>query len=511
MKKSMISLLLILGVTLFIKAQTFEVNWGPEYKKSGGMFNREYMLGADGKYFYVFSNPGGKAKILKFDYSASFISEETVETKVNKISAEAKGVIQTSTGNYVNFVLHSRKAGVVSFYYAKLVNGSVESELTEFYSLPTSYHYGSRVIYPFRGGSNDASESADYVVSPNKKYVAIVGSEVASGAQENVKVAVFNDELKLVWEKSYSIQISERNLAIEQFVVNDNGEVIMTAREYLSKEDRKKGTPKYKYLLFYLSKDGSKKHEIELDGDRVPWDTGIFPSDGNGAYIGGFYTSSTSSRYSADGVFFVSLVDGNIIAKTYPFTDEFLDGLQTRKQEKKGEGISSFQIDNMVRFADGSFSFIAEKYYITVHTVTSYNGKTTTTTTYTVYHSDELVIPRFSADGELLGINKVEKSFASRGRLLTSYSFFFNKDRIALVYSDYKTREERKELGKGRALYTDIAYIKGADDVEIENLFTTSETDMYYVPSQCLALNNGTHVVKVLKRKKYMYGIIRPF
>ncbi len=49
----------LLCASLSSFAQKFQVKWGLEYKKEGGMFSRDFLLGSDGKYFYVLSDPRG--------------------------------------------------------------------------------------------------------------------------------------------------------------------------------------------------------------------------------------------------------------------------------------------------------------------------------------------------------------------------------------------------------------------------------------------------------------------
>jgi hypothetical protein len=489
-------------------AQKFQVKWGLEYKKEGGMFSRDFLLGSDGKYFYVLSDPRGKAKVLKFDFTCKLLTATPITFSTGgKEKAQVGGMLTMKNKTYLVLASRNKKADVVTFYYTELKNGTFSPTVKSFYSIPFSFNFGSALSLGYGFASMDATESGDFKKSPSGNVVAIAASGIGVNKAEVIKISVLDENLKVLWEKPFPLKVSDRNIYIEQYVVNDKGEVFIAAKQWDSKESYKKGIPKYDYKVYKFTESGMEESTIKLDGDKAPWDAGLFPTPDGGVNLGGFYTKTSTPKGSADGVFFSMVDESNKVkSSAYAFTDEFLEGLQTKKQDKKDQGITRFSIDYLVRFPDGTYSFIAEKYYITTYTTTDSKGNTTTTT---IYHSDEIVIPRFSATGELLSMAKVEKTFSYRNTpIFTSYSFFIKDNSIVLVYNDFKTREERKSSGKGRAIYTDICYVSENGDVKIDNIFTSKDVEKYYVPGSSVDLGNGKHVVKAIKGKMYTYGVI---
>lgn len=489
-------------------AQKFQVNWGPEYKKEGGLYSWDFLLGSDDKYFYALSNPRGKAQVLKFDYTCKLVSATPVTFNTGgKEKVQVGGMLTMKNKTYLVLTSRDKKANVITFYYTELKNGTFSPTVKAFYSIPFTFNFGNSLAFGYGFGSMDATESGDFEKSPNGNFVAIAGSGIGVSKSEVLKIAVLDEGLKVVWENTFPLKISDRNIYIEQYVVNDKGEVFIAAKQWESKESYKKGIPKYDYKVYKFTSKGMEESTIKLDGDKAPWDAGLFPTPEGGVNVGGFYTKTSTPKGSADGVFF-SIVDevNKIKSNAYPFSEEFLEGLQTKKQDKKDQGITKFSIDYLVRFADGSYAFIAEKYYITTYTTTDSKGNSTTTT---VYHSDEIVVPRFSDKGELLSMAKIEKTFSYKNTsLFTSYSFFIQNNNVVMVYNDFKTREERKAAGKGRAIYTDICYVSENGSVKIDNLFTSKDVEKYYVPGSSLDLGNGKHIVKTIKGKTYVYGVI---
>ncbi len=488
--KLKLSLALVLLCAIFTtSAQSFKVKWGPEYKKEGGLFSIDYLLGNDGKHFYALSSPLGNAKLQKYDYNCKLISSTPFELETGKGKASISDMIRLGAKTFILLTSRDKKADIENYYYTEMKNGSFNKTIKNFYALPFEFD--------LVGGS--------FKKSPKGNYMAVLVNSRGKNKEEVMKAIVFDDNLKLVWEKTIPLKIKDKNISLETYIVDNNGDMFLSARHFDSDEAYKKGLPKFKYIVYRITPTEFINTVIDLGDGTAPWDAGLFPSNG-GVYIGGFYTKTSTPRGSADGVFVSEVTNGKAKSNSYPFTEEFLEGLQTKKQDKKDEGISRFNIDYLVLLADGSLSFIAEKYYITTHTVS--NGKTTTT--YYVYHSEEIVVPRFNSDGKLIVMEKVDKVFSSRSPIIVSYSYFVKDNNIALVYNDFKTRDERKSSGKGRAIYTDISYLSGTGKVKTENIFTSKDVDKYYIPSASMDLGNGSHVIKAIRGKTYVYGIITP-
>lgn len=469
-------------------AQKFQVKWGPEYKKEGGLFSADYLLGSDDKYFYALSNPGPKANLQKFDFTCKLISAAPINLDLGKGKTSVTDMLRAGARTYLMLRNRDKKADVMTYFNTELKNGKFNTAIKNFYAMPLDY----------------VMLSDNFKVSENGEYIAALATSKGKNKEEVLKAVVFDNSFKIIWESTFPLKISDRNIYIEQYIVDNKGTIYVSGKQYDSGEAFKKGLPKYKFTVFKLNQGDKTETVVTLDGDKAPWDSGLFPSPDGGVYVGGFYTKTTTSKGSADGVFIAEVANGKSKANAYAFTEEFLEGLQTKKQDKKDEGITSFNIDYLVKLPDGSLSFIAEKYFVTVHTYS--NGKTTTT--YYVYHSNEIVVPRFSPEGKLVSMDKVDKVFSSRSPMVVSYSFFIKDNSIVLVYNDFKTRDERKSSGKGRAIYTDISYIPGNGSVKTENIFTSKDVEKYYIPSASLDLGNGKHIVKAIKGKTYVYGII---
>ena len=188
-------------------------------------------------------------------------------------------------------------------------------------------------------------------------------------------------------------------------------------------------------------------------------------------------------------------------SKVHPFSKEFLDGMVKNKKIEKGDGNVNFRIKDFVTFSDNSFSFIAEKSYVVTHT-SSMNGRTSTTI---IYHSDEIIIPRFDQNGELKNLVKIDKEYGSTSPFTVSYSLGINNDKLFLLYNDSKSREEGAAEKKG-GLFSMFS---------AKNLFTTfsvidygSETDGMFCPYNSTQLGDKL-LINILHGKNYHFGTLK--
>jgi hypothetical protein len=162
--------------------------------------------------------------------------------------------------------------------------------------------------------------------------------------------------------------------------------------------------------------------------------------------------------------------------------------------------------------SDGTFSFIAEKAYLggSDDSLISPSGLPTDKSA-AVKHTDELIIPRFTEEGELINMELVEKEFDSVIDKLTSYSYFEKEDRIYILFNDNKKWGEKKDLKKGKnkakTKFTDICIINSEGEIEKrETLFTSGEIECFYTPKLSFYAEDKL-IIRADKTKKYRYGI----
>lgn len=473
--------------TLNTYAKKFEIKWGPEYKKEGGHFAYDILLGSDENYFYALSNVGPKAKLQKFDFNCKLVEAVPLNIDLENGNTSISSFFTLSVKKFLLLTNRDKTTGIYSYYQADLNDWKLNGEKKNFYSMSISSEFSS----------------LRFTRSPNREYIAGVGFRRGKYKEETVKVVLFDTDLKVLWEKDFNLGEVNRHLVIEQIVLDMEGSLYISAKHYENEEEYKKGLPKYSFSVYKLQENGKSETVLNLGDEKAPWDSGLFTADDKKLFVTGFYTKTTTSRGSADGVFIAILEDGKFKTNQYPFTEEFLEGLQTKKADKKDAGIYSFDVEYLLTLPNGDLTFIAEENFTTTSTQTI-NGSTSS---FTIYHTNDIVMPRFNREGQLVSLDKVEKRYFSKDSETTSYSYLAKDNTIVLVFNDFKSKDPGKDSDEG-GIFTNIAFIPGNGTVEMDNIFNIDDTKKFFIPYASLSLEGDRLVVRAMKRKSYMYGIL---
>lgn len=514
--KKVIILILCFGSYLSSIAQ-YEVKWGPTYKKEGGMFSYYYMAGATRDNYRMIMKPKKDNTLLTFDYNHKLVKTETVPFSFNDDNLSPSDFIETASGTFAYLGHYEKKASTMYEFVSKIDEKGKFGDLKQINSYEYKIKIGALLLAGYGLGVDFDDDLSVMKTSKNKKYVLKASSQSLTENKANkveaMSISVYDENFNLMWSKveSFNNQ-NDDDIDIVQFFVDDNGVVYAGAMVWKARADREKGIPNFDYILYKISENSLEEFNITLEGNALPQDVGIFHGEDNNVYLGGLYTEKGSSKHRANGVFYVRISpeSGKVIdSKSYAFTPEVLEGLIRDKSIKKGKGISNFDIEYLVFSENGDFSFIAEENYITTHTSTV-NGRTTT---YYVYHTNELIIPRFSKEGELVNIKQINKDFSSRTPANTSYTIGTYGDRIFLVFNDRKSRSERKNddvKGGKNSRYTDLVVIDGKGEIEFwKTLFSSDEMETEFWPSMSKQVQD-TEIILLhgSRAKEYQFATI---
>lgn len=515
MKKIIISILLI-GAYLTSSAQ-YDVKWGPTYKKDGGMFSFYYLAGADADNYRLIMKPKKSNTMLTFDYNHKLVKTSIVPFTFDGDNLSPTEFLETSAGNFAILSHYKKKSNMMYEFVSLMSEDGKFGDLKEIQSYEYKVKFGAllRMAYGF-GGSLDGDAST-LETSKNKNFVLKASSqsytESKNSKTEAIAMAVYDENFDLVWAKEESFNgQDDDDIDIVQYFIDDEGIVYVGAMVWKDRADREKGVPNYDYKLYKITESSLEEFDIQLEGNALPQDVGIFHGEDDNVYLGGLYSEKGSAKHRANGVFFVKISSDNgeiLQAKSYEFTPDVLEGLIRDKKIKKGKGLSNFDVNHLIFSDNGDFSFVAEEYFITEHT-RIVNGQTQT---YYKYHSNEIIIPRFSEDGSLVNIQKIDKDFTSLTPTNTSYVLGTFNDKIYLVFNDAKTKSERKDddvKGGKNSRFTDLVVVDGLGEISFwETLFSNKEIDTEFWPALSQQVKD-TEIILLhgAKKKEYQFATI---
>lgn len=488
-----------------------DVKWGPVYKKEGGIFSSFYPAGMDDENYYLVMKPKKSNNMLTFDLNHKLVSNSPIDLKIGNENAGINSIIETQGGQYAIMQVRNKPKKQIEVHAAKFEKGRL-GKTKKIHA--HEFKVQLSVMPMFLGFSTytNSDNFQEVIISDDGSKVAYMHYISTKDKNKNdvLSIAVFDQDFNKIWSKKKTFPYKDKKLDIEQMIVSNDGDVFISAELSIDKTGK---NPDYDYKIFRAGPEINKEWTLKLDKGNQPTDAGLFISDTKeNLNLGGTYTTA-ERRNRINGVFFASLDlnTGDITKNTYPFKDEFLEGLLKESAIKKGKGLrTNYKIDQMVTFDDGSYSFLAENFFITYRTTS--NGNSTRTTP--VYNSHEIIIPRFSKEGELIQIDKIEKEFSSQSPSVVSYTFAAANSKIYLIYNDFKRRKEKKAISNKKGLgtiFTDMTIIDSSGNIEEQKTIFTNKDDgmeTIFVPSFSM-FNEDYIMLSGLKLAKYQFGTLK--
>jgi len=486
-----------------------KVKWSKLHKKDG-IFSIVYPVSLTDNEYFVVSRPKKQNEVLIYDLNHKLKSVKQVDLGRDKKGAVMTEVFETAGGAYVIYNWQNKPKKQMEIYAAPFKDGKIgKAKRIHSHDFKSK---GSFVGMLNLATLANAERFGGLIQSADKTKIAYVSytSSESNKRYDELSIAVFDQNLNTLWKKTKDFPYKDKNLSITQIMLNNSGDVFASTailKRKLFDDDKE---PDYGFQIFQISEDREDDFIFDLEEGSFPYTIGLTYEGKDELNIVGTYTTG-EYKGNLTGVFFgtLNVNTGDFDNRVYPFEKSFLEGLIKKRKIKKDKGLeTSYYIKHVIKFADGSHSFIAEKYYVEISSQ-YVNGSWQNNT---VYNSDEIIIPHFSPDGTLENIEKIEKDYGSSFENFTSYAFIVKDKKIILIYNDSKKRSERKDLGGAKnALYTDLTII--GEDGKIESqktLFTSKDdnVDTYFCPGLTLKNDNKILIFGYSGLKKYKFGLI---
>ena len=343
----------------------------------------------------------------------------------------------------------------------------------------------------------------DLVKSPDSSHVAFVNVIRAADYRKDdiVSVAVWNADMTLKWKAVFDFKFGDKDFDVKEAVVSNDGQVYFLASVDRRLDNRgkpishdQKGLPKYVFNMYKVSEEEILENKVDLGRGKGIVDAGLFVEneDTGEVLLGGFYTTD-NPKTKVEGVFFVSgtqeLKMGDY--KVHKFGQRYMAGLASTRAIKKKKGLSyNYDIKNLLFFDNETMGFVAENNFISRsnNNISPYNrsftGVNNRFNERIDYQTNEIVIPRFDMAGELINIEKIDKSFRSEQRDQTSYALATANNKTYLIFNDKKSGHEKKSIRKKGNRFTDLVVLDASGKIEFnDTIFTNKESDLPFVTS----------------------------
>lgn len=372
-----------------------------------------------------------------------------------------------------------------------------------------------KTVYDFGGISKTTSldNNLTFVTYPDPEK-----EEVLSDKLNKFYVAkIFDENFNEVNNFKYSFPFD--NFDIRETVVSSEGlAYILVDKLVEAKNVKKRRKPKFlvedTYLLYIdITSGESDVVELSLE-NRYFSQIGMMPLKRGGVVLSGL--TEKEGQNGVDGSFSIVFdkdmieVNNSIISFEKDFVTSTWTDRQKKKVAKKNKRRSkkgkkkiepqfyNYYVDHVVELSDGSFTMLAEQYYVRVvtHRTRNANGGYTTTYTYYYYYNDIIAV-NYDKNGEFKWKKKIEKTQMSvnDNGYYSSYFVVENDDDIEIIYNEGDVAV-KVQLGPEGSISKD-------------NIIEFSEKRMKLVPKQC-GLLEGTGAFLYAKGKKgSKFGVLR--
>jgi|GEM_PF-573720 len=530
MKHLLSFIILLFAVGLFAQeASNRKIDWGPKLKNKG--FNYKF-LGLTGDTYQMVFKPDKENRLITHSLNHEIISDEDFDYVFNKQRLKIHGSIKTKSSSFVYMHQYNKKYKEWILHVSKYVNGSY-TEPQEVYFQEIDFeeksirrafeYYNEQGRGPFSSGSDGG-----LLISEDSTKVAFINHLDAPrpGKEDGFAIAVFDDKMNLLWKDVFYHNFGKKGGNVIQNVVTNDGEIFLLSKVFEEnklfgkvKSKKNKNLPSYNYHICHINQEGILDHTVDIGNDVAPVGAGLFfPNDNTDQYLlSGFYTNDEFGSNRINGIFF-TYGDKNFDkseVKIHEFEKGFLDNLTRDRDIKKGKGIkTTYEIKDMLEYRDGTIGFIAEETYTTINTFGGANAFGNQNAFMNqnrtiVYHSNNIIIPKFDVEGNLLNIQKIEKEYRSESPRMTSFSLAINKGKAYIVFNDFKKRKERKAMNKKGRIFTDLVIIDEDGEIETrETLFSNKEIDLYF-NTVFSGYNNDVMLIGTASRRKYQMGTLK--
>lgn len=509
MRKLLTPLLLLLTTVLL--AQEVKIEWGPEYKKDGGMFTFLRYGGHTDKAYYVVEQSMKNTKLFFFDFKHNALGEQEIEYKYGKSDLSLEDVYTTRSGNYFLMTGIDKKEdkGIIT-YTTPTKSNTLNTNFTKILEYP----YDFKQPFVFMGiGINmgiDSDIQGSFMSYDSTRilYMYSQGLQDAKSVNQKISFLVMDDKMKVLYKVNKTLSYTDRTFDLIDNSVLNNGDVYFAAKHYANDKDRK--TPNYKFHIIKITSANVYKDIIVKLNDAAPLSGSVVDLENGNVMVVGSYTNiSNNKSLRANGTYCVILnAEGAIVnSSVYPFEGAVKEELFGESEKKADKGAMAFKVKRvMFDRTTKAVTICFEKDYIT--TTTTYSSSGSRTTTY--YHSDDIIVARFDQNGKRDFESIIDKSFSfPNTSYYNSFSFSEYNGNYYFIFNDAKSLSERKEADVSGRIITDLVKMdKNGKIILRKTLFGNKDIDMLFAPKLSDHLWKNEVLIHGSLKKHYKYGIL---
>ncbi len=348
-------------------------------------------------------------------------------------------------------------------------------------------------------------------LSANGKHIIVFSTQMDDEKKPKTMTAMLLDpSLAIIWKNTFEIGPKD-DLDVMDITLDDKGHLYATCQVFYPEKEAKNYSQKFFYKVFYLpgTEGTQKSYELNLGADVYVSDLKIVWDDKGNPVITGFYSEKSANKIKG---FYSKTLDPVTFTETgkvmADFDTRFQIEMEGAKKGAKGKEISDLHIRKMFPNADGTITFIAEKYWIEAHDNNNNSMIGAALRGYNFYYNyEDILLFNMTIDGKMNWVKKVLKyqRTYNDGGLYNSFITTKKGDDIFLVYNAHRSDPDEMMVNTNKA----IAYVTKVDKTgkaTTEKLFNAREAEVIMTPRIHFKASDSKIIIHNIKDSEYKYA-----
>lgn len=459
---SLFPFLLILSFNL--TAQKTKITWGPE-TKTKILPQSTKRIGVEDDYFYILNDIKKKKKtVLRFNLKDGETTESDFDLRYNGDPLEKLSFINTANNIIGVSAISYKKNKSLELIAFDLKNGEFTEPIPVYEHAFKRYTKGIEPILWIPESNEDLEAGIFQSFDKTKVLFANALSNQDTKNEDKMAIAVFDENMKLLWDKIQDFPYKDKKLEIMGAYVADNGNEVFVSASFV------KNKKSYDYKIFRITENDFREYELVLNEKVNPTAIALFYNESQQSLVlGGVYVLKAEGI--PHGVF------SGKLDLSMNFNNE-LNYSPFDKEEKDKNTKADYRMVGLASLSNGSFQFLIEGAY-----VVSMSTGTPGIFDYRYFYTD-FIFATVDNEGGLVSSYKLERKVVSEKFPKNSLSFFPYGDYTYLLFDAKVTDEDKRKyklksflnlatIGK---LY---AFDQNGKLIRQKMLFTSSDKDYF--------------------------------
>jgi hypothetical protein len=435
-----------------------ELEWGARYSESRGSRVTKVVEVTPDAYYVLRQRPAGtfsypKVFIEQYNAEQKLVRSQPLELKYKGKRRAFQDVVKIG-GRLYFFTSFLNEAQKINYLFYQTLNNKLlpSRKLTKVSQVPAA--------------NEGRPGNFNLLVSQDSSKVLIY-SQLDSRNKEPKRFSlhVFDDQMQPIWDKKVTLPYNERQFEVEDYRLDDEGNVYLLGRQYLNgRRESRAGRANYQYNILAYVNSGEDKQEYRVEvGDKFISDL-TFRRGNNGELVcAGFYSEQAADGAKGTCFFRINLESRKVYNVNFKefdfgFRAQGLSGAKVRRaqraeqennQQREAE-LFRYSLDRLILRSDGGAVLVAEQYYVTEQFQRfqrnpffwgdpyMWNDPMLNNQTDFVFHYNDIIVVNIRPDGSIEWASRIPKyqRTMNDGGYFSSYSMAVVKDRLYFVFND---------------------------------------------------------------------------